>query len=256
MAGLSERDRARYHRQMIIPGLGEEGQLRLRRTKVGVLGAGGLGCSILMHLTAAGFGTIILADKDTVELGNLNRQLLHWQRDIGQSKAQSACEKLRELNPEVEIVCHDRQVDSRNISGIFQEVDGLMDGLDNFPDRYIANEFAVKRRIPFFHGAVWGLEGRAATIIPGKTPCFRCIYPQSPPREIPPVLGTTPALIAAIQVTEAVKHFAGIGEVLAEEVLFYDGSSMTFLKARVERNPHCPVCGGIGSSTSITPRPA
>jgi len=245
MAGLSERDRARYFRQMIIPGWGEEGQLRLGRTTVGVLGAGGLGCSILMHLAAAGFGRIIMADRDMVELGNLNRQLLHWQRDLGRSKARSAHEKLAELNPDVDIVCHDQQVDSRNIAGIFQDVEGLFDGLDNFPDRYVANEFAVKRRIPFFHGAVWGLEGRAATIIPGKTPCLRCIYPQSPPREIPPVLGATPALIAAIQVTEAVKHFTGIGEVLAEEVLFYDGSSMTFLKARVGKDPECPVCGNL-----------
>jgi adenylyltransferase/sulfurtransferase len=245
MTELTEKDRARYHRQMIIPGWGDEGQLRLKRTKIGVLGAGGLGCSILMQLAAAGFGKIILADKDTVELGNLNRQPLHWQRDIGRSKAKSAFEKLGELNPEVEIVCHDGEVDSRNIGEVFQEVDGLMDGLDNFRDRYIVNEFAVERRIPFFHGAVWGLEGRAATIIPGKTPCFRCIYPQSPPREIPPVLGATPVLIASIQVTEAVKHFAGIGEVLAGEVLFYDGMSMSFLKAKVERDPDCPVCGRV-----------
>jgi len=230
---------------MIISGWGEEGQEKLKSTKIGVIGAGGLGSPILMYLAVAGFGKIIVADRDEIELSNLNRQILHWDKDIGRKKADSAQQKLQKMNPDVEIAAYVGEVNEENIDEILADVDALIDALDNFPSRFLLNEFAVKHNIPLFHGAVWGLEGRATTIIPGETPCFRCIYSESPPKEIFPVVGVSPALIAIIQVTEAIKYFTGIGELLKGELLIYDGETMMFSKVRLRRNPDCPVCGGI-----------
>lgn len=242
---LTESERKRYHRQMIISGWGEEGQAKLKGTKIGVVGAGGLGSPILMYLAVAGFGQIIVADKDKIELSNLNRQILHWDKDIGRKKADSARQKLQAMNPDVEIVTYAEEVNGENIDEIFAEADALIDALDNFPSRFLLNEFAVKRDIPLFHGAVWGLEGRVTTIIPGETPCFRCIYAASPPEEVFPVVGVSPALIAIIQVTEAIKYFTGIGELLKGQLLIFDGEAMMFSKVRLKRDPDCPICRGI-----------
>ncbi len=245
MFALTASEKKRYHRQMIISGWGEEGQAKLKGTTIGVVGAGGLGSPILMYLAVAGFGKIIVADKDKIELSNLNRQVLHWDKDIGRNKADSVREKLQEMNADVEIVTYTEEVNEENIDRIFADADALVDALDNFPSRFLINEFAVKRNIPLFHGAVWGLEGRATTIIPGETACFRCIYSEAPPKEVFPVVGVSPALIATIQVTEAIKYFTGIGELLAGQLLIYDGESMMLSKVRLRRNPDCPVCGGI-----------
>jgi adenylyltransferase/sulfurtransferase len=240
---LSEDEKRRYHRQMIIPGWGMEGQLKLKGTKIGVVGAGGLGSFILMHLVVAGFGKIIFIDKDKVELNNLNRQVLHWEDDIGVNKSDSAKRKLKEMNSSVKIISYAEEINNKNIYRIFSEVDGLIDALDNFPDRFLINEFAVKRSIPLFHGAVWGFEGRVTTIIPGKTACLRCIYPEIPYQETTfPVIGVSPALIASVQVTEAIKYFTGIGELLSGQLLIYDGASLSFLKTQMERKPTCDVC--------------
>ncbi len=228
---------------MIMPGWGDEGQKKLKQTCIGVAGAGGLGSTVLMQLAVAGFGRILVVDRDTVELSNLNRQVIHWERDIGRKKAESAREKLEHMNSEIEIVSIEDELTERNIGQHFSEVHGVVDALDNFPDRFMVNEFAVKHRLPFFHGAVRGFEGRATTIIPGKTPCFRCIYSEALPKEVFPVVGVSPTLVAAVQVTEAIKYFVGVGELLAGRLLIYDGESMTFMKAEMERIPGCPVCG-------------
>lgn len=240
---LSEDEKRRYHRQTIIPGWGMEAQLKLKGTKIGVVGAGGLGSFILMHLAAAGFGEIILIDRDKVELNNLNRQVLHWENDIGTNKSDSAERKLKEMNSSVKIISYAEEINDKNIDRIFSETDGLIDALDNFPDRFLINEFAVQRSIPLFHGAVWGFEGRAATIIPGKTACLRCLYPEIPCQETVPVISVSPGLIASIQVTEAIKYFTGIGgETLSGQLLIYDGTSLSFLKAQIERKSTCDVC--------------
>ena len=245
MSFLTENELRRYNRQMLISGWGEEGQLKLKRAKVGVIGAGGLGSPILIYLAVVGFGKIIAADKDKIELSNLNRQVLHWDKDIGREKAISAKEKLQQINPDVEITAVTSEVNEEKIEKIFSSVDAVIDALDNFESRMMLNKFAVEHRIPMFHGAVWGMEGRAMTIIPGETACFRCLYSESPPQEVFPVVGVTPALIGIIQVTEAIKYFTGVGELLKNQLLVYDGELMAFSKLRVNRDADCPVCGHL-----------
>lgn len=245
MVALTEHERTRFDRQIRIPRWGVEGQERLKRARVGIIGTGGLGSPITIYLAVAGIGRIVLADGDVVERSNLNRQILHWDRDIGRKKAASAEEKLRQLNPEMEIISYDREITGENIEEVFRDVDAVVDALDNLPSRFLLNEFAVRHRLPLFHGAVWGLEGRASTIIPGKTVCLRCIYPEELPEEVFPVAGVTPALIGVIQATEVLKYFTGIGELLLNQLLIYDGEMMSFSKLSLKRESHCPVCGSL-----------
>jgi adenylyltransferase/sulfurtransferase len=245
MSILTPNDHKRYHRQMMIDGWGKEGQEKLKQTTIGVLGAGGLGSPLLMYLTVAGFGKIIVADKDVIELSNLNRQILHWDKDIGRKKAESAKEKLQEMNRDVEIVAYTGEVTEENIEQIFTGVDAVCDALDNFEIRFVLNAFAVAHRIPLFHGAIWGLQGEVTTIIPGETACYRCLYSEAMPGGLFPVVGVTPALIAVIQATEAIKYFTGVGELLKDQLLLYEGESMTFSKVHIKRNSDCPVCGKL-----------
>ena len=242
MKKMSDGERKRYHRQILIPGWGEEGQGKLLDTTIGVVGAGGLGSTILIQLAMAGFGKIILADKDKIELSNLNRQSLHWEGDLGKDKVLSAREKLESLNSGVDYEVIDEEITERNVARVFSKADAIVDGLDNFPGRYLLNEYAVERGIPFFHGAIWGLEGRATTILPGLTPCFRCLYPEAESNETIPVAGFTPGLIGAVQVAEAVKWVLGLGDLLAGRLLLYDGESMEFTTLEIKRDPECPVC--------------
>jgi len=230
---------------MMIDGWGEEGQTKLKGTTIGVLGAGGLGSPLLMYLAVAGFGKIIVADKDTPELSNLNRQILHWDKDIGRKKAESAAEKLRQMNRDIEIVAYAGEVTEYNIEQIFAGVNGVCDALDNFESRFVLNAFAVRHRIPLFHGAIWGLQGEATTIVPGESACYRCIYSEAMPGELFPVAGVTPGLIAIIQATEALKYFTGVGELLKDQLLIYEGDYMTFTKVKLKRNPDCPVCSDL-----------
>jgi len=245
MSTLTPNDHQRYHRQMMLDGWGEEGQEKLKQTTIGVLGAGGLGSPLLMYLVVAGFGRIIIADKDVIELSNLNRQILHWDKDIGRKKAESAKEKLQEMNRDVEIVAYTGEVTEDNIEQIFAGVHAVCDALDNFESRFVLNAFAVAHRIPLFHGAIWGLQGEATTIVPGETACYRCTYSEAMPGSLFPVVGVTPALIAVIQATEAIKYFTGVGELLKDQLLLYEGESMTFSKVHIKRNPDCPVCGKL-----------
>ncbi|MCK5119089.1 MAG: HesA/MoeB/ThiF family protein [Candidatus Latescibacteria bacterium] len=245
MVSLTENDRIRFDRQMRISGWGAEGQKRLKRATVGIIGTGGLGSPITIYLAVAGVGRIVLADKDVVERSNLNRQILHWDRDIGRKKADSAEEKLRQLNPEIEIVSYGSEITGENIEEVFGEVDAVVDALDNLPSRFLLNEFAIRHRLPLFHGAVWGLEGRASTMIPGKTVCLRCIYPEELPGEVFPVAGVAPGLIGIIQATEVLKYFTGVGELLLNQLLICDAETMSFSKISLKRTPHCPVCSRL-----------
>lgn len=242
---LNEYDQKRYNRQMMIHGWGEDGQARIKAAKVGVIGTGGLGSPLLTYLAVAGVGRIIAADRDVVDLSNLNRQILHWDRDVGKKKAESAAEKLKQINPSIDVTVVSDDVTAENIDRIFEGVDLVIDGLDNYQSRFVLNEFAVRRRVPLVHGSIWGLEGRATTIIPGRTPCLRCIVQEAPPKEVFPVLGTVPALIATVQATEALKYLAKVGLLLTGRLLVYNGEHMTFDEIPVERDPQCPVCSGI-----------
>ena len=240
---LSQEELVRYDRQIMIPGLGEKGQERLKNAKVFIAGAGGLGSPIAIYLSAAGVGLIKIADHDRVELSNLNRQILHWEEDIGKKKIDSAMDKLSKLNPSIKLEITNETINEKNVSQMVDGFDAIVDAMDNFPTRYILNKAAIEKDIPFFHGAVNGFEGRVMTIIPGKTPCLRCMYHGTPPAEKFPVIGVTPAIIGSIQATEVIKYLVGMGDLLTDRLLIYDGMRMIFKEFKIRKNPECDHCG-------------
>ena len=243
---LTRDELERYERQIMIKGLGEEGQEKLKRANVFIAGAGGLGSPIAMYLVAAGVGTIRVVDHDRVELSNLNRQVLHWDEDIGKRKADSALEKLRKLNPRVELEAVAETITEANVARLVAGFDLIVDAMDNLPTRYLLNKVAVERNTPFFHGAVYGFEGRAMTIIPGKTACLECVYRgRITPKEKFPVIGVTPAVIGCIQSTEVIKYIVGIGELLTNRLLIYDGLNLKFTEFQVAKDPNCEHCSHL-----------
>lgn len=231
----------KYIRQIML--FGEEGQEKLRKSKVFVAGAGGLGSPISTYLAIAGVGKIILADFDIVEPSNLNRQFLHHEKDIGKEKIKSAEEKLLSLNPEIEIETVNEKITEENADSVIPACDLIMDAMDNFDTRHVLNKLAVKRKIPLIHGAVSGYRGQVTTIIPGKTPCLHCIFPTSFNKEVFPVLGTTPGVIGTIQANEAIKYLTGHGKLLENRLLLWDGLSCAFSELNVNKIENCPVCG-------------
>jgi len=240
---LTPEELERYNRQMMLPDFGVEGQEKLKKATALVVGAGGLGCPIATYLAAAGVGRIRIVDFDRVDVSNLNRQVLHWQENIGHLKAQSAGEKLSRLNPYVEIESITEALDEENLDSLLSGVDVIVDALDNFDTRQILNRGAVTHTIPFIYGGINGLVGMATTILPGSTPCLACIFPHKTPKEVFPVLGTTPAVIGVIQATEAIKLIVGLGKSLAGRLLIYNGEDMSFNHVSMKRDPQCPVCG-------------
>jgi len=242
---LTTNELGRYDRQIMIEGFGEEGQEKLKRAKVIIAGSGGLGCPASIYLAAAGVGTIRIVDHDRVELSNLNRQVLHWDKDISRSKVDSAAEKLSQLNQGVKIEPMEETINEANISQLVAGFDLIVDAMDNLPTRYLLNKAAIDKNIPFFHGAVYGFEGRAMTIIPGKTACLRCVYRGLPPEEKFPVIGVTPAVIGCIQATEVIKYIVGIGKLLTNRLLIYDGLNLKFTELMVKRDPNCEHCGHL-----------
>jgi len=235
----------RYDRQIMIEGFGEEGQEKLKKARVFIAGAGGLGSPAAIYLAAAGVGSLRIVDRDKVELSNLNRQILHWEKDIGRTKTESAREKLERLNHDVQIEGIEETISKENVSELIDDCDLIVDALDNFPTRYLLNKTALERNIPLLHGGVYGFEGRAMTIIPGKTACFRCLYPKPPPPSKFPVIGVAPAVIGCIQATEAIKYIIGIGELLSNRLLVYEGLSLMFTEMKLKKNPNCEDCGQI-----------
>jgi len=188
---------------------------------------------------------IRIIDHDKVELSNLNRQVLHWDRDIGRSKVDSATEKLSQLNQGVKIEAIEEIITEDNIHQLVNGFDLIVDAMDNLPTRYLLNKVAIDKNIPFFHGAVYGFEGRVMTIIPGKTACLRCIYQGLPPEEKFPVIGVTPAVISCIQATEVIKYIVGIGKLLTNRLLVYDGFNLKFTELVVKTDPNCEHCGHL-----------
>ena len=242
---LTKDELEKYDRQMMIRGFGRKGQEKLKQAKVFIAGAGGLGAASATYLTAAGVGVIRVVDHDSVELSNLNRQVLHWHEDTGKRKASSAGEKLRKLNPEVEIETIEERITEANISQLVAGFDLIVDAMDNLPTRYLLNKVALEKSIPFFHGAVYGFEGRAMTVIPGRTACLRCVYRGAIPEEKFPVIGVTPAVIGCIQAAEVIKYIVGMGQLLTDRLLVYDGLNMKFTEFRVKKDPNCPHCGEL-----------
>jgi molybdopterin/thiamine biosynthesis adenylyltransferase len=238
---ITDEEQKRYHRQILM--LGEEGQEKLKAARVLIAGAGGLGTVISLYLAAAGVGTLRIADCDVVEASNLNRQILHWSRDLGRRKTASAAEKLAALNPLIRIEEVSGRIDETTVDAIAGECDILVDAMDNFATRYLLNRTALKKGIPFIHGAVRGLYGQATTVLPGKTPCLRCIFPGSPPPEVFPIIGANCGVIGSIEALEAIKLLTGRGEPLAGRLFIWDGMAASVDSLVVERNPTCPDCG-------------
>ncbi len=239
---LGSREVARYERQILITDWGKSGQRKLKKAKVLVAGAGGLGSAVLTYLAVAGVGYIKIVDNDRVELSNLNRQVLHTDSDIGRYKVDSAKERLESLNPDIMVEAVRAKITPRNISRLIDDDYLIVDALDNLPTRLVLNRAALKAGLPLFHGAVYGFEGRATTVIPGKTACLRCLYQGVLPGKIP-VPGVTPAVIGCIQATEVIKYVLGIGDLLENRLLVYDGLAMTFAEVKLRKNPGCLDCG-------------
>jgi molybdopterin/thiamine biosynthesis adenylyltransferase len=238
---LSDRELARYNRQIAISGWGNEGQEKLKKAKVVVAGAGGLGSAILIYLAAAGVGHIRVIDGDKVETTNLNRQVLYTDQDIGRRKARVAAERLEFLNFDIQVEPVVDVIGEDNVSDLVADW-AIVDAMDNLPTRLLLNRVAVRRKLPLFHGAVYAWEGRATTIIPEKTPCLRCLYQEVIPGKAP-VVGVTTAAIGCIQAAEVIKYLLGTGELLTGRLLMYDALAMTFNEMKVKKDPDCPECG-------------
>lgn len=238
---LNEKELQRYQRQMMI--FDQEGQERLKQSKVFIAGAGGLGCPIALYLSAAGIGHISIVDKDIVDQTNLNRQVLHWEKDIGRTKAQSIEEKLKEINPYINIVARNLTIDKENVIQLVKDADVIVDAMDNFETRYLLNLAALETGIPLVHGAIRGFDGQVTTIIPGKTACLNCIFPQAPPKEVFPVIGVAPGIIGLIQANEVIKCLLRIGEPLENRLLLWDGLNGSIDTFTVKKRDKCKVCG-------------
>jgi adenylyltransferase/sulfurtransferase len=247
----------RYSRHLIIPDVGMTGQKRLKNAKVLCVGAGGLGSPALLYLAAAGVGTLGIVDFDVVDESNLQRQVIHGQSDIGRSKAESARDSIREINPYVNVIVHSERLDSDNAMQVFADYDLIVDGTDNFATRYLVNDACVLLGKPYVWGSIYRFDGQASVFWAEYGPCYRCLYPEPPPPGMVPscaeggVLGVLCASIGSIQVNEAIKLITGIGEPLAGRLMIYDALEMTYRSVKVRKDPECPVCGKNPTVTEL-----
>ena len=246
----------RYSRHIIMPQVGSVGQRKLIDAKVLIVGAGGLGSPIAIYLTLAGVGTVGIVDFDTVDVTNLQRQVLHYDSDIGKPKVESAVETLKAYNPETAVVAHEAPLNSDNAMEIIQEYDIVINGADNFPARYLVNDAAYLAGKPLVDGSILLFDGMATVFLPGKG-CYRCLFPTPPPPgEVPScaeagVLGMLPGMVGTIQATETVKLILGIGESLSGRLLLIDALDMDFRPVKLRRNPDCPLCGESPTVTEL-----
>ena len=249
----------RYSRHLIIPDVAMAGQQRLMNAKVLCVGAGGLGSPALMYLAAAGVGTIGIVEFDTVDESNLQRQIIHGQSDIGKSKAQSAKEKISEINPYVNVITHELRLDNSNVKEIFSQYDIIVDGTDNFATRYLVNDACVLLKKPYVWGSIYRFDGQASVFWAEYGPCYRCLYPEPPPPGMVPscaeggVLGVLCATIGSIQTTEAIKVITGVGEPMIGSLMIYDALEMSFRKIKVRKDPNCPLCGDNPTQSDLLP---
>jgi sulfur-carrier protein adenylyltransferase/sulfurtransferase len=245
---LTPEQRDRYSRHILIPEVGAEGQQKLLDAKVLLLGAGGLGSPAALYLAAAGVGTLGIVDNDEVDLSNLQRQVIHNSERVGVPKVDSAEETIKALNPDVHVEKYNLRLDASNIMDILPGYDVVVDGLDNFPTRYLLNDASVRLKIPVVSAAILGFEGQLSVFAPYEGPCYRCLFPEPPPAELAPscgangVLGVLPGTMGLLQATEAVKLIIGEGDPLIGRLMLYDALAATFQEVRVHRDPDCPIC--------------
>jgi len=239
----------RYARHLVMPEVGPEGQAKLQQAKVLFIGAGGLGSPGLLYLAAAGVGTIGIVDFDSVDLSNLQRQVVHAENRIGMKKTESAAMTLKALNPEVRVVQHVEMLTDDNVDGLIADYDLVIDGTDTFETRYTLNDAAVRAAIPVVHASVFRFEGQLTVFVPYEGPCYRCLYPTPPPPELAPgcsiagVLGVVPGVMGLLQATEAIKLILKLGDPLVGRLLIWDALDGTFTEVKLRRDPMCPACG-------------
>ena len=254
---LTQDDLTRYSRHLILPEVGVEGQRKLKAARVLCVGTGGLGSPLALYLAAAGVGTLGLVDFDVVDASNLQRQIIHSTADIGRKKLDSAEEKLKALNPALNVVKHETMLSSANALDILKDYDVIADGTDNFPTRYLVNDACVLLGKPNAYGSIFRFEGQASVFAAKDGPCYRCLYPEPPPPGLVPscaeggVLGILPGLIGVIQATEAIKLILGIGEPLIGRLLLVDALKLRFRELKLRKNPDCPVCGTHPTVTKL-----
>ncbi len=254
---LSNEEISRYSRHLIMPEVALEGQKKLKAAKVLTVGTGGLGSPLALYLAAAGVGTIGIVDFDVVDESNLQRQIIHGTSDVGRPKVQSAYDRLKDINPNVEVRVHEEALTSENALEIFEDYDVIVDGTDNFPTRYLVNDACVLLGKPNVYGSIFRFEGQASVFWAEEGPCYRCLYPEPPPPGLVPscaeggVLGILPGAIGTIQATETVKLILGIGEPLVGRLMLYDALGMSFREMKLRKDPNCPVCGENPTVTEL-----
>ncbi len=256
-----DRQIERYRRHFLLKEIGAKGQLKLLESKVLIIGAGGFGSPAALYLSACGVGTIGIADDAVVKLSNLQRQVIHSTRDIGTPKVLSARERMAAINPNLSIITHRTRVTEENILDTIRAYQFVLDCTDNFASKYLINDACILTGKAFSHAGVLQFEGQTLTVLPGESTCYRCIFPDPPPREVAPpsseagILGVLPGVIGTIQATEAIKYLLGLGALLTDQVLTYRALPMEFRKVPVKKNPHCKVCGDNPVITTIGKSP-
>jgi len=256
-AQLSKEEILRYSRHLIMPEVGMDGQLKLKRAKVLCIGAGGLGSPLALYLAAAGVGRLGMVDFDVVDFTNLQRQIIHDTNDVGRLKLESAKDTIADINPNVEVVAHETRLTSENALDIFRDYDIVADGTDNFPTRYLVNDACVLLGKPNVYGSIFRFEGQATVFYAKEGPCYRCLYPEPPPPGMVPscaeggVLGVLPGIVGSIQALETIKLILGRGRPLIGRLLLFDALDLKFRELKLRKNPECPVCGAHPSVTKL-----
>lgn len=254
---LTEDQINRYSRHILLKEVGGKGQKKLLDGRVLVIGAGGLGSPIALYLAAAGVGTIGIADADEVDISNLQRQVIHFTPDVGKPKVISASEKMRAINPDVNVIPHQTWVTADNIAGLIADYDFVIDGTDNFAAKFLINDACVLAGKPYSHGGILQFDGQTMTVLPGESACYRCIFPEPPPKDVIPtcsragVIGVLPGVLGTLQATEAIKFLLGTGELLTSRLLTYNALRMRFREVPLKKSAKCPICGDNPTITEL-----
>ncbi len=254
---FSDEQLERYSRHIILKDVGVEGQIRFSKAKILIIGAGGLGSPVALYLAAAGVGTVGIADADRVDMSNLQRQVIHFTKDVGIPKVESAREKMLAINPEINVEIYNEFLTSSNIRSVIRSYDFVIDGTDNFASKFLINDACLMEKIPFSHGGVLRFDGQTMTVSPWESACYRCIFNSPPPIGAVPtcseagILGVIAGMLGTIQAAEALKFITKVGNLLTNALLVFDAKAMTFQRIKLKRNNKCPICGDNPTITEL-----